>query len=156
MKWYKDLKNRPFMFFIPSVKEYFSPYLVRHSEIMHDISFDLFCPIYYISRRYTEGTFLKTLWSKKFLSLLCQSWMVITTLFQIILRKQRPSKSDWNCLNIQGIKPSIALYFYKKHSPSNDEQKQKDDFKVPLFFHTKKAILVVWQPAIVEQTLLKL
>ena len=146
MRWYKDLKNRPFMFFIPSVKEYFSPYLVRHSEIMHDISFDLFCPIYYISRRYTEGTFLKTLWSKKFLSLLCQSWMVITTLFQIILRKQRPSKSDWNCLNIQGIKPSIALYFYK----------QKDDFKVPLFFHTKKAILVVWQPAIVEQTLLKL
>ena len=142
MKWYKDLKNRPFMFFIPSVKEYFSPYLVRHSEIMHDISFDLFCPIYYISRRYTEGTFLKTLWSKKFLSLLCQSWMVITTLFQIILRKQRPSKSDWNCLNIQGIKPSIALYFYKKHIRHQMMNKsRKTILRFPYFFTRKKQFL---------------
>ena len=35
------------------------------------------------------------------------------------------------------------IFLQETHSPSNDEQKQKDDFKVPLFFHTKKAILVV-------------
>ena len=35
-----------------------------------------------------------------FRSLPCQSWMVITTLVQIVSREYRPQKSDWNCLNI--------------------------------------------------------
>ena len=34
---------------------------------------------------------------------------------------------------------------------SNDEQKWNSNFKGPLFFDTEKAILVVWQLAIVKQ-----
>ena len=47
------------------------------------------------------------------------------------------------------------IFLQETHSSSNDEQKWKDNFKGPLFFHTEKAILVVWQSAIVEQKLLK-
>ena len=74
--------------------------------------------------------------------------------------------------NIKGIKASekrLKLFEYLRnninnngfiflqetYSLSNDEQKWKDEFKGPLFFHTEKAILVVWQSAIVEQKLLK-
>ena len=41
------------------------------------------------------------------------------------------------------------------HSSLKDEQKGKDDFKGPLFFHMEKVILVVCQSAFGEQKLLK-
>ena len=50
----------------------------------------------------------------------------------------------------------MTLYFYKKHIRCQMmNHKWKDDFGILNFFHTKKAILVVWQSAIVEQKLLK-
>ena len=47
------------------------------------------------------------------------------------------------------------IFLQEIRSLSNDEQKWKDDFGGPLFFHTEKAIRVVWQSALVEQKLLK-
>ena len=47
------------------------------------------------------------------------------------------------------------IFLQETHSLSNDEPQWKDDFGILNFFHTEKAILMVWQPAIVEQKLLK-
>ena len=53
------------------------------------------------------------------------------------------------------IKNNDFIFLQETHSSSNDEQKRKDDFGGPLFFHMEKAILVVWQSVIVEQKHLK-
>ena len=82
--------------------------------------------------------------------------------------------SNYNFIsnNVKGIKASekrLKLFEYLRNNSNNngfvilqethlslkDEQKWKDDFKCPLFFHVKKVILVVSQPAIGEQKLLK-
>ena len=50
----------------------------------------------------------------------------------------------------------MALYFYKKHFRSQKMDKNgKTILGVLYYFHTEKAILVVWQSTIVKQKLLK-
>ena len=50
----------------------------------------------------------------------------------------------------------MVLYFYKKHFRSQkSDQNGKTILGVLYFFQTEKAILVVWQLAIVKQKLLK-
>ena len=47
------------------------------------------------------------------------------------------------------------IFLQETHLLSNDELKWKDEFVGPLFFHTKKAILVGWKSVIVVQKILK-
>ena len=49
----------------------------------------------------------------------------------------------------------MALYFNKKHIRRQMMNKNGEILRVFCFFHMEKAILVVWQSAIVEQKLLK-
>ena len=54
------------------------------------------------------------------------------------------------------LKLSMALYFHKKHIRRRMMNRNgKTILGVVYFFHTEKAILVVWQLAIVEQKHLK-
>ena len=58
--------------------------------------------------------------------------MVITTLFQIMLREKGLWKATEflrNSINNNGF-----IFLQEAHTSSNDEQKWKDDFKGPLFF----------------------
>ena len=70
------------------------------------------------------------------------------------------NKSLWKAIEIvwifkDNINNNDFIFLQETHSLSNDEPQWKDDFGILNFFHTEKAILVVWQPAIVEQKLLK-
>ena len=47
------------------------------------------------------------------------------------------------------------IFLQETHSSSKDEQNWKGDFMGPLFFFTRKVILMEWQSAIVEQKLLQ-
>ena len=81
--------------------------------------------------------------------------MVFTTLTNVKAIKASEKRLKLFEYLRNNINNNGFIVLRETHSSSNDEQTWKNDFKGPLFFHTEKGILVVWQLAIVEQKLLK-